>query len=462
MRLRLILSFALISLVSIASVVLIARQANTREVNTFMMHGNMVGLEDLASTLENYYQANQGWQGVASLVRGPGSGRGMGGMMGAGGPGVGMMNQRLRLADASGNVLADTASSQPSGSLSQSELAGAIPLLSNGRTVGYLMAEGGFAFNPGAQTDLLNRLNRAALISAGAAGLLSLLLAFGLTYPLLQPIQELTQAARALAGGDLSRRVPSGGSSELSRLGDAFNQMAASLQQAEESRRAMTADIAHELRNPLAVQRAHLEALQDGIYPLTPDNLQPVLDQNQMLTRLVEDLRTLALADSGALSLEPIPTNTGVLLERLVERFRPQADAQQVQMDLDLPPAKVKEVVIDPGRTEQILSNLVSNALRYTPQGGVVKIRVEQSAYSLCIRVSDTGPGIPPEALPHLFERFYRADRSRSRSEGGTGLGLAIARQLAEAQGGALTAENQAGGGAVFCLTLPTQEKPKI
>ncbi len=378
---------------------------------------------------------------------------GQGGMMGA----SSMMDQRLRLADAHGTVLVDTSSTDVGSQLSQADLSNAVQLHDGTKLVGYLLAEGGFTLPQSDQTDLYNRLNRAALTAALIGGAVALLLALLLSFGLLRPIHALTQASRALAGGDLSKRVPVHGSDELAQLGQSFNQMVESLQNAEGSRRALTADIAHELRTPLAVQRAHLEALQDGVYPLTAENLDPVLAQNQLLTRLVDDLRTLALAESGQLSLIRTPVDFPALTQRVVERFQPQAEARQVQLQMvaeGLPSGKSALLELDSARMEQILGNLLANALRYTPEGGQVQVHLEWSPKIVHLSVCDSGPGIPPEALPHIFERFYRADKSRTRSEGGTGLGLAIARQLAEAHGGTLTAENLPEGGAKFILTL--------
>jgi len=455
MRLRLILSFALIVLVSVTSVVFVARQSAASEVRSFMFHGGMTGTGELTSMLENYYQQNGSWKGVEALLGavapgGRGMGFGMGGMM---------MNQRLRLADARGNLLVDTAASVPSGNLSSTEKSESIPLVSGGQTVGYLMAEGGMGFTGTDPTLLLNRLSKAALTAGVVAGGLSLLLALLLAYRLLRPVQALTQAASRLGEGDLSQRVQVSGSDELAVLGRTFNRMADSLQQSEESRRALTADIAHELRNPLAVQRASLEAIQDGVYPLTVENLQPILDQNLLLTRLVDDLRTLALAESGQLKLERTPTDLQDLAQRVVERFLPQAAARSI--DLIVGAASTEKfplISADPIRLEQILNNLLSNALRYTPNGGQILVKTGRQPHALQLSVQDSGPGIPADALPHVFERFYRADRSRSRSEGGTGLGLAIARHLAEAHGGSLKADNSAQGGALFTLTLPVDQ----
>ncbi|MBN2549034.1 MAG: HAMP domain-containing protein [Anaerolineales bacterium] len=458
MRLRLILSFALIVLVSVTGVALIARQGSASAVRAYMFGGGMLNVDDLVDSLQKYYAEHSSWQGVDDLLKLPGSGYGSGQGHGQGGPHGMMMNQRLRLADEQGNVLVDTSVDQAAGQLVASELAAAMAIKSSGRTVGYLLVEGGMGFNHNDETYLVERLTQAALTAGLIAGGLSLLLALGLAYTLLRPVQALTRAANRLGQGDLSQRVHVSGSDELAGLGATFNRMADSLQQAEESRRAMTADIAHELRTPLAVQRANLEALQDGVYPLSAENLQSVLEQNMLLTRLVDDLRTLALAESGQLQLERTPTDLPALVERTAGRFRSQADSRQVDLRVNTPSAVPAPLMLDPMRIEQILGNLISNALRYTPQGGSIVLDTTRASNQIQVQVHDSGPGIAPEALPHVFKRFYRADRSRNRQEGGSGLGLAIARQLAEAHGGSLTAANHPQGGAVFTLSLPAQQ----
>ncbi len=450
MRIKLFLSFALVVLVSVTGVVVFTRLTTVQDVSAFMFQGGMTSIQDLVSTLQDYYHTHGSWQGVQNLLPVTGNGRGMG-MMNA------MMNPRLRLADSSGNLLVDTAVSQASGRLSQADLSSAIALQDGGHTVGYLLPEGGVAFSPGSQAALLNQLGRSAISAGLVAGVLSLILALLLAFGLIRPVQELTRASQSLAASNLTRRVPVHGNDELATLGRSFNRMAESLEKAEETRRAMTADIAHELRTPLAVQRAHLEAIQDGVYPLTVDNLAPILEQNFLLTRLVEDLRTLALAEAGQLTLVRTPTDFTELVRRAVERFSPQAAAHQVTLTFEGAAGLPEKLILslDPSRVEQILGNLLTNALRYTPEGGHITLTLRQEARQVCLDVLDSGPGIPPEALPHIFERFYRADRSRSRAEGGTGLGLPIALQLAQAHGGGLTAQNAEGGGALFTLSLP-------
>lgn len=462
MRVRLILAFVLIVLITTAGVVGIARWNAANEVHSFMFRGGMAGLSNLVEELEEYYRLNGSWVGVDAVLSFPphgmmgGYGQGPGGQQQGPDMMQGMMNQRLRLADGQGNLVVDSAGLQPPGQrLSLQEMAAAIELKVNGELVGYLVAEGGMGFSSGDETLLVNRLTGAALTAGLMAGGVSLLLGLALAYSLVRPVRELTDAARRLGQGDLSQRVAARGDDELALLGRTFNQMADSLQKAEEGRRVMTADIAHELRNPLAVQRANLEALQDGVYALTGESLEPILEQNKLLTHLVEDLRTLALADAGQLTLERSQVDLPALVGRVVERFRPQADKCHTELILDGADAQMPLILLDAMRMEQILGNLLDNALRHTSAGGKVWIQTSWSGEEARVSVRDNGQGIPKEALPHIFERFYRADKSRSREGGGSGLGLAIARQLAEAHGGRLEAANHPAGGAVFTLSMP-------
>lgn len=461
MRLRLLLSFVLVVFVSVVGVVILARWGAAQEVRAFMYRGNMVEVDQLVADLETHYRTYGSWQGVENVLQAwfPERGHGAGGM----GQGGMMMNQRLRLANGDGNLLLDSANSAVLGEITQAELDAAIPIVVRGKTVGYLLAEGGMGFNRTDETFLLSRLSRAALTAGLIAGGLALLLGLLLAYRLLNPVQALDKAAERLGLGDFSQRVQVQGNDELANLGRTFNHMAESLEQSRESRRALTADIAHELRTPLAVQRANLEAMQDGVYPLTNESLQPVLEQNLLLTRLVEDLSTLALADSGEIKLEFAQTDLALIVKTVLERFQPQAISRRVSVKLSTESVSHLPAEVDSQRIEQILNNLLSNALRHTNQDGAhatndrgeILVRIAKQGDRAHISIQDNGAGIPEEALTHVFERFYRVDKARSRTEGGTGLGLAIARHLAQAHGGDLVAANAPSGGAIFTLILP-------
>ncbi len=231
--------------------------------------------------------------------------------------------------------------------------------------------------------------------------------------------------------------------------------MAGSLEQAERRRRELTAEIAHELRNPLAVIQARIEGLIDGIYPLSQDELRPALDQSHLLNRLVEDLRLLALADEGHLELDRRPLDVNRWLGELVEAYRPKADRARIELVFKEEAPEGTHLQADAERLSQVVGNLIDNALRHTPVGKSVYVGVGVSAGEVVIRVQDQGAGIDPQDLPHIFSRFYRADGSRSRLEGGSGLGLAIARKLVEAHGGNIATGNVDGGGAEFIVRIP-------
>lgn len=477
MRLKLIASFLLIVLTAIGIFIVVTVRQTAREVSNFVERMGLTGSEQVVSALEDYYETHHSWVGVEQVLRSsPHTPR-----FGMWGQGMGP-NQRetleaprlnLSLADAAGRLMAHTMEGLPPRDevLSQFELRRAVPLEVDGEIVGYLVAEGGLGFTPANQISLLSRLNQAALVAVVIAGIVAVALALFLSFSLVRPVRALTQAASNMAAGDLTQRVQVKGTDELAALGKTFNEMAESLQLAEERRKAMTADIAHELRTPLAVQRAHLEAIEDGVYPLNNDSLTIIEEQNKLLTRLVEDLRTLALVDAGQLTLQKSTTDLPVLIRKVVEHYEHQATSRGVEIQLslgDCPP-----FLLDSQRIQQILHNLLSNALRYTPDGG--RIHCELTLHEggrggmetskrqgqggvhdrAFVVVRDTGPGIPPEVLPNIFDRFYRGEKSRARSKGGTGLGLSIARKLAQAHGGDLTAANLPEGGAEFKLTLP-------
>jgi len=326
--------------------------------------------------------------------------------------------------------------------------------------MGGMMGQGAMRGPSQLQQRALDRVNQAVVIGGGIALIAALVIGFVVFRAITHPIDQLSRAAHALARGDLSARVtteaqPSRlGEDELTELGTAFNAMADSLQQAEALRRDMTADIAHELRTPLAVMRGNLEAMLDGVYPPDAEHLQPVLNQVHLLTRLVEDLRTLALAEAGQLPLTKRPTDLKQLIDTTLVSFQANAAAQRVTLTantIDQLPA----IEIDPDRVQQTIGILIANALRHTPAGGSITVTLRRDYAQVLIEVADTGTGIPPEDLPHIFERFYRADKSRSRESGGSGLGLAIAKSIVQAHGGSIGAVSEPGRGTTVRFTLP-------
>ena len=270
------------------------------------------------------------------------------------------------------------------------------------------------------------------------------------------PLGDLLEAAGHITEGDYSQRVVERGPAELRSLVRAFNDMAARLQITEEQRRDLMADITHELRTPLTVIQGNLEGFLDGVYSPDEARLKSLLEETQILARLVEDLRTLALAESGALQLRKEPTDLGLLIGETVSAFRTQADVAGVKLDIQTDVDGLV-LMIDPERIRQVLSNLIANALRYTHREGSIQVKVtttrsDDRKYA-DVFVEDTGVGIAPEILAQIFNRFFK-----SRDSSGTGLGLPIARHLVEAHGGSISAQSQPGQGTTMHIRLPVDE----
>jgi signal transduction histidine kinase len=277
---------------------------------------------------------------------------------------------------------------------------------------------------------------------------------------LADPLARVMAAADAVAAGDFSVRLVETGAGEFGRLATSFNHMAAELERTDRQRRNLTADVAHELRTPLHIIQGNLEGILDGVYQADPEQINLLLDETRQLTRLVEDLRTLSLAETGQLSLHMESLDVNELVTDAATSFSaPAEDAGLTLLVKTRPGLAPLSVVGDAGRLDQVLSNLLANALRFTPAGGALTLETEEAPEQVRIRLADTGRGIPPEDLPFIFDRFWQGDRSRHKTGGaGSGLGLAIARQLVQAHGGQIRVESQVGSGTVFTIELPKKQ----
>jgi two-component system OmpR family sensor kinase/two-component system sensor histidine kinase BaeS len=293
------------------------------------------------------------------------------------------------------------------------------------------------------------RLRAVLVITAVVVGGMGAVLGLVISRNIASPLATLSHAARDFAAQEWDRRVPVRGTDEVAEVARAFNGMAESLQRAEMLRRNLMADIAHELRTPLTVMQGNLRALLDGVYPLEMGEIATLYDETRLLSRLVADLRELALAEAGQLPLNMGPVELTPILRKAVDQFEVVAESQDAQITLNEKPHPV--VQADPDRLAQVLHNLLANALRHTP-GGKVTISTEQAANQVRIRVDDTGEGISPTDLPFIFDRFYRAGDSQP--SGSSGLGLAIAKTWVEAMGGSIGVESRSGEGSSFWFML--------
>lgn len=461
LRVQLTLAFALVALLSVAAAALLANRQTRADFRGFLAQ-SQVQESGLIADLAAHYAEHGSWEGVTTVFAERG---GPGGL----GAGRGMMRgaPTLVLADRDGTVVYRS-TGEPEGRLTPQDRAAAVPVIVDGATAGLLVVRpAGQAGLTAAAERFLAQVNQ-ALIQAGLVGMtLGALLGLALARALVAPLDRLAVAARRLAQGDLQQRLPVSGPAETAEAARAFNEMASALERAEAQRRRMVADIAHELRTPLSVIQGNLQAILDDVYPLEKGEVQTILDETLLLTRLVDDLRELALAEAGQLRIEPRAIDIAALLAQSATAFQGLAAEKGVALEVDAP-AGLPPVWADPDRAGQVLQNLLANALRHTPAGGSVSVLVWPSADprtpaaarsgpapAVVILVRDTGPGIAPGDLQHVFERFWRADRARTRGQGGAGLGLAIARQLVQAQGGQIGVQSSIGQGSCFWFTLP-------
>ena len=299
---------------------------------------------------------------------------------------------------------------------------------------------------------LLGELQRATVQAAGIALLLAVVVGGGVAFGTTRPMAHLADVTRRYGAGQRRVRAPTGGPSEVADLGRVFNDTADRLQAEEDQRRRFTTDVAHELRTPLTVLKSELEAIQDGLMVADPDTVAQLLQQVDLLARLVGDLRLLTLAEAGELSLAREPTDLAAVVGGAARGFGSRAGEAGVRVTVETQPVSA---VADGDRLRQVVNALLDNALRHAPPSSAIRVTLRDDGSQAVIAVADEGPGIPPEHLPHVFRRLYRTDDARVREAGGSGLGLAIVAAIVALHGGTVEAANRPGGGACFTVTLP-------
>ena len=461
LQFRLVMSFALVLALALISVSLYIGFAAQQEVEQIRAATDRARASRVREAVARFYSDNDSWAGLQSVIERAGF----------------LSSREIVVSDQDGEVVGDSRrhpfaprSSGGDGPHFSS------PIVAKGRQVGSVriglhdvrprrtLRRGSSPSGPGDAADRFREpplsrfaqaINRSLLWAGIATGSGGILLVSLVSRRALTTVRALSQAAGRLGRGDFSQRVPARSRDEIGQLGRAFNTMAEGLQNAERQRRNMVADVAHELRTPLSNIQGYIEAIRDGLLKPDASTLQTIHQQVRYLTELVEDLRLLAETEAEDFRLDRRPHSLAGVISESVEAFRPRAEAKGISVALEIE-AGLPTVNIDRTRIEQVVGNLLENAIRHTPSAGIVTVsaRVEADA-RVTVTIADSGEGVPPEALPFVFERFYRADFSRSRATGGAGLGLTIAKQLIEAHGGSIRATSEAGKGSKFIFELP-------
>ncbi len=448
---KLTLAFLLVGLTGAGIVAIMVRVRTQSEFGRLILDQNQ---KFLINNLTQYYQNQGSWEGVETVFRPPGQEqpppfRDSGDRWEA-------RRALFTIADSEGVIVFGSGPENIGRQVSSSELKKGAPIQVDGETIGWLLFTPALdRWKPGTlEGDFLLNINSAILLSALLATLFALVLGGILAYTMTRSLRELTTATNELTQGKLGYQVKVRSNDEIGALAASFNTMSAEMARSTELRKRMTADIAHDLRTPISVIMGYTEALHDGKLDGTPEMYAVLHTEALHLSHLIDDLKTISLADAGELPLNKQRVSPEVLIKRTADAYGIKAEREGIAIQTDISPG-LGEIEVDVERMIQVLGNLMDNALRYTPEGGEINLTTDTVDNQVRIRVADTGAGIQEEDLPFIFERSFRGDRARQQSHAETGLGLAIAKSLVEAQGGKIFVESELGKGTVFTIETP-------
>lgn len=440
---KLILAFLLVSLISIGTIVVLTRFSTHREFDKFVSNQYQA---ELVENLGNYYQANNSWEGVDQAHLGY-----MPNQMGSAG-----QPSNFCVTDLDGIVVRGSFSHNVGDVVSPETLENAISIKDDEKTVGYLLIERPPDRRDPMQDEFSKRIDFSLLITGIGTIIMAFLFGAVISQTITKPIRELTSATHAVASGKLGQQVAVRSKDEIGELAQSFNKMNDDLARSFNLRKQMTADIAHELRTPLSLIIGHAEGVHDGVLQPTRENFEIIREEAERLEKMVNDLRTLSLADAGELSLEVQSVDVNKLLSDIKTHYMVQLNQKRITLDLE-PDSDILQVDLDPVRFSQILMNVLDNAIRYTSEDGHIMIATKQLKDTAQVTIQDSGEGVTAEEASHLFDRFYRADESRTREDGGSGLGLAIAKSIVEMHHGKIWAESEKGQGLRTIIQLPNK-----
>lgn len=436
LQFRLLAAFTLVVLVTIGMVFFFINQATQGEIRRFEEHLGQMRADRMQAELSAYYFRQGNWEGIQPLVQQWGN----------------IYGQRIILTDANSVVVADSEASLLGKSYSPQSAGRPLVPPWQGAPIGtlYVSPQSSIASLPLLYTSIGRFFLWGGLVAIAVA----LIITFFLSRRILAPVKALTSAAKRLGRGDFSQRVQLKDKSEIGELAQAFNSMAGDLERAEKLQRNMVADVAHELRTPLSNIRGYLEAIRDGVIKPDAETIRSLDEEAVLLSRLVDDLQELSLAEAGELRLNRQPGDITEVINKAVAAVQVQAQGKGISVVSDLPEG-LPPCDVDLQRIGQVLRNLLENAIAHTGDSGRITVAAERQDSQVKVSVTDTGEGIPAEDLPYIFERFYRVDKSRTRATGGSGLGLTIARRLVEAHGGKIEVQSEVGKGSRFTFTVP-------
>ncbi len=405
--------------------------------------------------LAAYYAQRGSWDGVSALIRATQFVRGRGPHRPSMMPPETAGPERIILADETGKIIADSHETTIGLFLNDKITPSKLPIIVNEEVVGSVAIV--TQLQRGLMTleaAFLRRMTIASIIGGVIVALIGTGLAFVFSRHLSQPLSKLATAARQIASGDFDAEIHVSTGDEMEEVAHAFNFMKDSLKANEEARHKLVADVAHELRTPLAVLRGNFESMQEGITEPTQETMVCLHDEVLRLSRIVQDLLNLGQMESGGFPLSLQPTRLEDVIVRVVSVFAAETDARGIHLETNMQGA-LPTIQADPDRIAQVLVNLLANAVYYTPDGGRISVSASCVDGDIVVSLTDSGPGISEEDLPHVFDRFYRTDRARDRATGGTGLGLAIARGIITAHKGSIWVESEPGLGTTFTFSLP-------
>jgi two-component system sensor histidine kinase BaeS len=465
---RLVLALLGVSVIGVVLTVAFARWVAYREFDRLVLERAQ---NDFITEVTAYYEAQGSWQGVTDYLhttRLYGSNLPRAFSNRYNNPPSGNFGDfphpfyPYALVDAHGTVVVASGTYQLGNNLTPSQTAKGVPIQVNGVIVGKAVSVGLPPQLDPREQGYLQRTTISSVFAGLIAVIIALIISVFLARSLTRPLREMTAATRAMAHGELGRQVPVRSQDELGELASSFNQMSSDLARSNDLRRQMTADIAHDLRTPLSVLSGYLEALRDGVLEPSSERFDAMFGEARHLQRLIDDLRTLSLADAGELALAPTSIPPGLVLEQAVSSYGPHVAQQEVGLSLEVEP-DLPRIEVDTDRMAQVFANLISNALRYTPAGGQIHLGARRQDGHVLLQVQDSGSGISPGDIPHIFDRFYRGEGARQGESGESGLGLAIAKSLIELNGGKIGVESTIGQGTTFTITFPVEppDQPK-